>query len=83
MKNKKIIGEGLIKSFIKEGIPYGFVWDEKIEGDYIKVVSFGDYEVGGQNPLQIEIPGLKSWKEKGVYINPQKIYEEIVDFFID
>ena len=83
MKNGKIFGKNLIRAFIYEGIPYGFVWDEKIEGDYIKVVSFGDYEVGGQNPLQIEIPGLSSWKEKGVCINPHKIYEEVIDFFVD
>lgn len=79
----KLKNEGLLKSFINSIIPYGFVWDEKIEGDYIKVVSFGDCEVGGQNPLWIKIPGLSSWKEKGVNIDPQKIYEEIVDFFVD
>lgn len=83
MNTIKLFGEGLIKSFISNSIPYGFVWDEKIEGDYISVVSYGDYEVGGRHPLLIKIPGLSSWKEKGVYINPQKIYEEVIDFFID
>lgn len=83
MNTIKIFGEGLIKSFIKEGIPYGFVWDENLQGDYIKIVSYGDYEIGGQNPLWIKIPGLSSWKKKGVYINPQKIYEEVIDFFVD
>lgn len=83
MNTIKLYGEGLIKSFINEGIPYGFVWNEKIQGDYIRVVSYGDNEVGGQNPLQIKIPGLSSWKEKGVNINPQKIYEEVIDFFVD
>lgn len=83
MNTVKLYGEGLIKSFINSSIPYGFVWDEKIQGDYISVVSYGDWEIGGQNPLEIKIPGLKSWKEKGVYINPHKIYEEIVDFFIE
>lgn len=83
MNTIKLHGEGLIKSFIRNSIPYGFVWDEKLRGDYITVVSYGDYEVGGQNPLWIKIPGLSSWKEKGVCINPHKIYEEVIDFFID
>ena len=83
MKNIKIFGEGLIKSFITFSIPYGFVWNKNLQGDYIRVVSYGDYEIGGQNPLWIKIPGLSSWKEKGVNIDPQKIYEEVIDFFID
>lgn len=79
----KLFGEGLIKSFINNSIPYGFVWDENLQGDYIRVVSYGDYEIGGQHPLWIEIPGLSSWEKNGVNINPQKIYEEVIDFFID
>lgn len=83
MNTIKLFGEGLIKAFINNSIPYGFVWDGNLQGDYIRVVSYGDWEIGGQNPLWIKIPGLSSWKEKGVYINPHKIYEEVIGFFID
>ena len=50
MNTMKIFGEGLIKSFISNSIPYGFVWDENLQGDYISVVSYGDYEVGDKTP---------------------------------
>lgn len=79
----RIFGESLIKNYIKESIPYEFVWDEEIQGDWIRLVSYGDSQNGGQHPLWIEIPGLKSWEKKGVFIDSQKIYEEAIDYLID